>query len=56
MSKSDMTMMKKCQGMSESAMKANKGCMAMMEKHPDMMKGGTTGSGMSGSTGDTMKK
>jgi hypothetical protein len=50
MSASDKAMMTKCQGMSESAMKADKDCMAMMQKNPDMMKGGTSGSGMSGSS------
>jgi hypothetical protein len=44
MSASDKAMMTKCQGMSESAMKADKNCMAFMKKHPDMMKNGTTGS------------
>jgi len=52
MSKSDTTMMKKCQGMSESAMMKNQKCMAMMKKHPDMMNGGTNGSG---SMGGSMK-
>ena len=56
MSNSDMTMMKKCQGMSESAMKGDKQCMAMMKTHPDMMKGAT--SGMTGPVGSDsgMKK
>jgi hypothetical protein len=38
MSDSDKAMMTKCKGMSESAMKADQGCMAMMKSHPDMMK------------------
>ena len=40
MSDSDKAMMTKCKGMSESMMKADKDCMAMMKKHPEM---GTTG-------------
>ena len=44
-SKDEMIMIKKCQSMSESAMKADNNCMAMMKKHPDMMKIDTTGSG-----------
>jgi hypothetical protein len=36
-------MMKKCQSMSESAMKKDKNCMAMMKKHPDMMHGSSSG-------------
>jgi len=56
MSKSDTAMMKKCQGMSQSAMQKNKKCMAMMKEHPDMMQSGTSGSGTSGSTSGTMKK
>jgi hypothetical protein len=47
-SKNEMAMMKKCKSMSESAMKADNNCMAMMKKHPDMMKMDTTGSGDSG--------
>lgn len=45
MSKSDTKMMKKCESMSESAMMKDKKCMAMMKKHPDMMKNGSTESG-----------
>ena len=37
MSDSDKAMMTKCKGMSESAMKADKNCMAMMKAHPEMM-------------------
>jgi hypothetical protein len=40
MSKSNMAMMQRCEGMSASAMKRNKKCMAMMKAHPDMMKSG----------------
>jgi hypothetical protein len=54
MSQSAMSMMKKCQGMSQSAMQKNSKCMAMMKEHPDMMKSGTSGSGMSGSSGSGM--
>ena len=41
MSKQDMMMMKKCQGMDHDAMMKNKGCMKMMKKHPDMMTDGS---------------
>ena len=37
MSDSDKAMMTKCKAMSESAMKADKGCMDMMKAHPDMV-------------------
>jgi hypothetical protein len=47
MSSSDKAMMTKCQGMSQSAMKADKDCTAFMQKHPDMMKSGTTGTNAS---------
>ena len=52
MSDTDKAMMTKCKGMSESAMKANKDCMAMMKAHPDMMKGTT---GMNASPGSQSK-
>ena len=35
MSDSDKAMMTKCKGMSDSMMKADKDCMAMMKKNPD---------------------
>ncbi|MGH6676054.1 MAG: hypothetical protein ACRECE_07530, partial [Xanthobacteraceae bacterium] len=44
MSKRDMAMMKKCQSMSHTAMMKNKKCMAMMKKHPSMMKNNSMGS------------
>ena len=37
MSDSDKAMVTKCKGMSESMMKADKDCMAMMKKNPDAM-------------------
>ena len=40
MSKHDMMMMKKCQGMDHDMMMKNKGCMKMMKMHPDMMSDG----------------
>jgi hypothetical protein len=40
MSDSDKAMMTKCKGMGESAMKADKDCMAMMKKNPDAMNAG----------------
>ena len=41
MSKHDMMMMKKCQGMEHGAMMKSKSCMKMMKKHPDMMSDGS---------------
>jgi hypothetical protein len=41
MSDSDKAMMTKCKGMGESAMKADKDCMAMMKAHPEMMSPGS---------------
>ena len=38
MTDSEKTMMTKCTGMSDSMMKADKDCMAMMKKYPDMAK------------------
>lgn len=55
MSQSDQAMMKKCQAMSESAMKKDSNCMAMMKKNPDMMKSGMNGSGMSESKSNMSK-
>ena len=52
MSASDQAMMTKCKGMSDSMMKADKDCMAMMKAHPDMMKGTT---GMNASPGSQSK-
>lgn len=40
MSDSDKAMMTKCKAMSESAMKADQGCMDMMKKNPDAMNSG----------------
>ncbi len=40
MSKSDMKMMKKCNAMGHDKMMADAKCKAMMDAHPDMMKGG----------------
>jgi len=46
MSKSDMTMMKKCQGMSQSMMMKNKKCVALMKK--SKMSGGSMSNGKPG--------
>ena len=40
MSDSDKTMMTKCKAMSESAMKADANCTAMMKKYPNAAKDG----------------
>ena len=54
MSKKDSAMMEKCHSMSENAMMKNKGCKAMMKRHPDMMSG--SGSTEKGSmSGGSMK-
>ena len=50
MTAAEKTTMTKCQGMSDSAMKADSDCTALMKKYPDMAKSGTSGSGMSGGT------
>lgn len=67
MSKSDMKMMKKCQGMSQSMMMKNKKCAALMKKEKmngsgsmgsNSMGGGTMNNGggsMSNSTGGMSK-
>jgi|SwirhisoilCB1_FD_contig_41_7535052_length_277_multi_3_in_0_out_0_1 hypothetical protein len=42
MSDADKQMMTRCKGMSETAMKADKDCMAMMKKNPDAMNTGAS--------------
>jgi len=44
-SQSDTSMMKKCQGMSKSAMMKNKNCESLMKKYPDAMNGSGATSG-----------
>jgi hypothetical protein len=47
MSDSDKMAMTKCQGMSETAMKADANCMAMMKKYPNAAKDGMASPGSS---------
>ena len=49
MSATDKATMTKCQGMGDSAMKADKDCTALMQKYPDAAKG-TTGMNSQGAT------
>jgi hypothetical protein len=53
MSDADKQMMTRCKGMSDTAMKADKDCMAMMKKNPDAM---NTGAGDKNKTVPTNTK